>query len=117
MGAIGFAAFGCAGIGATPLAAERFVRRRAARICRFGIHQALPANAPGRTQGACVRVRRDRDGGVSQTNRLTNASDSTDRASERIAGVSFSRFDADGLVVEHRDFSVEIVHPVQPEGL
>jgi hypothetical protein len=79
MGAIGLAAFGRAGIGATLLAAERFVRRRAARNWPLGIHQALPANVPGRTRCACVRVRRDRGGVVSQTNRLTNASDSTER--------------------------------------
>jgi len=33
-----------------------------------------------------------------------------DGGSEDLAGVSLLRFDADGLVVEHRDFSVEIVY-------
>jgi SnoaL-like domain len=40
-----------------------------------------------------------------------------DGGREDLAGVSLLRFDADGLVVEHRDFGVEIVHPAQPEGL
>jgi len=33
---------------------------------------------------------------------------------EELAGVSLLRFDVNGLVVEHRDFGVEIVHPATP---
>jgi hypothetical protein len=35
--------------------------------------------------------------------------------SEDLAGVSLLRFDANGLVVEHRDFGVEIVRPAIPQ--
>jgi SnoaL-like domain len=38
-----------------------------------------------------------------------------DGGSEDLAGVSLLRFDADGLVVEHRDFSVEIVVAATPQ--
>ena len=38
-----------------------------------------------------------------------------DGGREDLAGVSLLRFDAEGLVVEHRDFGVEIVHPAAPQ--
>jgi hypothetical protein len=38
-----------------------------------------------------------------------------DGGREDLAGVSLLRFDANGLVVEHRDFGVEIAHPATPQ--
>jgi hypothetical protein len=46
MDAIGLAVFGCPGIGAIRLAAERFVRRLAARNWPLGMYSHYPQPSP-----------------------------------------------------------------------